>query len=223
MRLVQSPLPVDNSMFHNGKHSIYKYTIYNDLEKALINTAVVHATQNGASVINGPNHDDNYPNCGCESLYFRKSTKCRDINLFTKLGNTSTNLSITKWLLLFKLVWCAAVLGSCIENNVCTRVTNCFHAHESVILVFISRVAKGNKHQNNTLVSPETACHECTYIILFLTRYNESINDDRNDNLYTSPMCHTCSVFVLLMTSQSIADDVKITWQLWCDHVNNVI
>ena len=29
-----------------------------------------------------------------------------------------------------------------IENNVCTVVTNCFIAHERVILVFISRVAK---------------------------------------------------------------------------------
>ena len=29
-----------------------------------------------------------------------------------------------------------------IENNVCTRVTNCSSAHKRVILVFISRVAK---------------------------------------------------------------------------------
>ena len=41
-----------------------------------------------------------------------------------------------------------------IENNACTRVTNCLCAHEMVILVFISRVAcnEGNKHQNNTRV-----------------------------------------------------------------------
>ena len=31
---------------------------------------------------------------------------------------------------------------STIENNVCTRATNCFRAHETVILVFISRLAK---------------------------------------------------------------------------------
>ena len=29
-----------------------------------------------------------------------------------------------------------------IENNVCTQVTNCFSAHERVILVFISQGAK---------------------------------------------------------------------------------
>ena len=58
-----------------------------------------------------------------------------------------------------------------IENNVCTRVTNCFSAHSSV-LVFISRIAK-QKHQNNTWVSAETIRHESAYIILFLTWHNE--------------------------------------------------
>ena len=33
------------------------------------------------------------------------------------------------------------------ENNVCTQVTNCFSAHERVILVFISRVAKLTQKQ----------------------------------------------------------------------------
>ena len=79
------------------------------------------------------------------------------------------------------------------------------------------------KHKNNTQVNAETVRHESTYIILFLTRHSESINDDKNDDLYTSSPCLTRSSIVLRMTSQSIADDVTITRQLWCDHVNNDI
>ena len=63
----------------------------------------------------------------------------------------------------------------------------------------------------------ETVRHESTYIILFLTRHNQSINDDKNDDRYTLSLCHTPSVLVLLMTSQSIADDVPMTRQLWRD------
>ena len=80
-----------------------------------------------------------------------------------------------------------------------------------------------NKHQNNNQVSAETVRHESDYTILCLTRHNEYINDDRNDDLYTSSPCLTCSVFVLLMMSQSIVDDVTMTWQLWRDHVNSDI
>ena len=84
------------------------------------------------------------------------------------------------------------------------------------------RSNEGNKYQNNTRVSTETARHESTYIILCLTRLNESINDDKNDDLYaSSPIAR--SVFILLMTSQLIADDVTIARQLWRDHVNNDI
>ena len=95
-------------------------------------------------------------------------------------------------------------------------MTNCFSAHERVILVFISelRSNEGNQNQNNTGVSAETVRHDSTYIILFLTRHNESVNDDKNDDHYVSPPCLIRSVFVLLMTSQSIADDVTITRQL---------
>ena len=75
---------------------------------------------------------------------------------------------------------------------------------------------KGNKHQNNTRVSTEYIHYESTYIILFVTRHNESINDDKNDNLYTLSTCPTLLGFVLLMMSQSIADDVTMTRQLWC-------
>ena len=82
---------------------------------------------------------------------------------------------------------------------------------------------EGNKHQNNTRVSIETVRHESTYIILFLTRPNESMRKDKNNDLYTSSPCLTCSVFILLMTSQSIADDVTMTTQLWRDHVDNDI
>ena len=34
--------------------------------------------------------------------------------------------------------------------------------------LFISWVAKGNKHKNNTQVSAETVRHQSTYIIYFL-------------------------------------------------------
>ena len=44
-----------------------------------------------------------------------------------------------------------------------------------------------------------------------------------NNDLYTSSTCLTRSVFILLVTSQSIADDVIMTTQLWRDHVNNDI
>ena len=108
-----------------------------------------------------------------------------------------------------------------IENNVFTRVTNCFRAHERFNFVFIRN--SGNKHKNNTRVSAETVCDKSTYIILFFTQQNVSINDDKNDDLYASSPCLTHSVFVLLMTSQSIADNFTITRQLWRNHVNNDI
>ena len=81
----------------------------------------------------------------------------------------------------------------------------------------------GNKHQNNTRLSAETVRNESTCNILFLTQHDESMNDDKNDNLYTSFPCLTHSVFILLMTSQSIADNVTMTRQLWRDHMNNDI
>ena len=113
------------------------------------------------------------------------------------------------------IVSCVYPMGY-IENNVCSRVTNCFCAHESVILV-------GYKQQNSIRISAETVRHKSTYIILFLARHNQSINDDKNDDLYTSSPCLTRSVFVLLMTSQSIADGVTMTSQLWLDHLNSDI
>ena len=84
------------------------------------------------------------------------------------------------------------------------------------------RSNEGNKHQNNTRVSALTVCHESTYI-LFLTRHNEPINDDKNEDLHTPSPWLTCSVHVLLMTSQSSADDVTMTSQLWRNHVESDI
>ena len=54
---------------------------------------------------------------------------------------------------------------------------NCFCAHSSVILVFISLVASQlrNIHQNNPLVSAETVCHSSTYIILYV--FGEQTSD----------------------------------------------
>ena len=46
--------------------------------------------------------------------------------------------------------------------------------------------------------------------------------DEKNDDLYTSSPCLTRSSFVLLMMSQSIADDVTMTRQLWRDHVKMI-
>ena len=80
-----------------------------------------------------------------------------------------------------------------------------------------------NNRKNNPLVIAETVRQTSTYIILFLTRHNVSINDDKNDNLYTLSQCLIRSVFVLLMRSQSIADDVTMTRQLWRDHMNSDI
>ena len=102
------------------------------------------------------------------------------------------------------------LLWTYIENNVWTRVTNCFSAHKRAIFVFVSWVAKqrGNKHKNDTRVRTETVHHESTYTILFLTRYNKSINDDKNDDLYTSSQFLARSSFCwwrhnqLLMTSK---------------------
>ena len=85
------------------------------------------------------------------------------------------------------------------------------------------RSKEGNKQQNNTRVSPEAVCHESTYINLFLTWHKDNENDDKNGNLHTSTPCPTRWVYGLLMTSQSIYDDVTITRQLWCDHVNSDI
>ena len=91
-----------------------------------------------------------------------------------------------------------------IENNVCTRLTNCFSAYERVIFA-------------------ETVHHETTYIILFLTWHSESTNDDKNDILNTSFSCLTHYIFLLLMTSQLITDDFTIMRQLLRDHVNSDI
>ena len=103
-------------------------------------------------------------------------------------------------------------------------VTNCFSAHERVLLCLFPELRNNevNKHNNNTRVSAETVRHDSTCIIIFLTRHNESINDNKYD-FYTSFPCLNRSVFILLMTSQSIADDVTITRQLWCDHAKNNI
>ena len=85
------------------------------------------------------------------------------------------------------------------------------------------RSIKGNKQHDSTRVSAQTVHHESTYISLFLTRHNESIKDDKNGDPHTSTPCLTRSVYILLMTSQSIADDVTMTEQLWRDRVNIVI
>ena len=90
---------------------------------------------------------------------------------------------------------------------------------ESYFCVYFPSCNVGNKHTNNTRVSTETVRHENAYIILFLTRHKESINGDKNEDVYTSSPCLIRSVFILLM-SQSSADNVTMTRQLWRGHVN---
>ena len=109
----------------------------------------------------------------------------------------------------FVLFCCFVITVDFIENNVCTRLKNCFSAHERVILVFISRV------------SAETVGHESTYIISFLTQYNEPTNDDKNDDLYTSSPCLILRFLFcwwrhnrLPMTSQWPDNCDAITWKV---------
>ena len=78
---------------------------------------------------------------------------------------------------------------------------------------------EGNKHQNNTRASTWIVHHKNKYIILFLTEYNESINDDQSDDVHTWSLSLTRLVYILLVASQSIADDITITRQLWCKHM----
>ena len=49
------------------------------------------------------------------------------------------------------------------------------------------------------------------------------MNDDKNDDLHTSTTFLARSVYILLTKSQSNADDVTMTRQLWRDHVNSDI
>ena len=132
------------------------------------------------------------------------------------------------------------VLGWCISNtveccyNVFQNIENNVYVLEWQTIYMLTRGLfwclfpelrsnEGDKHRNNTRVSAQTVCHKTTYIILFLTRHNKPINDDKNDNLHTPSPWLTCSVYVLLMTSQSSADDVKMTRQLWWDHTKSDI
>ena len=63
-------------------------------------------------------------------------------------------------------------------KNTWTLVTNCFCAHSSVILAFISLVSRNsrNKHQNNPLESAETVRLSSTYIILYLQPLRRGAN-----------------------------------------------
>ena len=108
-----------------------------------------------------------------------------------------------------------------IENNVCTRVTNCFSAHS---VYFLSCEAT---REINTKVTLEWAqklfvprVHTLFYFLHDITTIK---NDDKNNNLHALTLCLTRWVYVLLMMSQSIVDDVTITRQLWRDHVNSDI
>ena len=45
----------------------------------------------------------------------------------------------------------------------------------------------------------------------------------QKDDLYTLSPCLTCLVFVLMITSHSTFDDITMTKQMWCAHVNSHI
>ena len=64
-----------------------------------------------------------------------------------------------------------------------------------------------------------TRVHTLSY---FVTQHNESINDDKNGDVHTSSPCLTRPVCVLRMTSQSTADNVTLTRQLWGEHVKMI-
>ena len=67
----------------------------------------------------------------------------------------------------------------------------------------------GNKQQNNLKWA------HCIHDFISFTTY-ESINDDENADPHISNLFLTGPVFIRLMTSQSIAGDITISWQLLC-------
>ena len=71
-------------------------------------------------------------------------------NLFVMPLFYSISHKIYIWLFCCAILWWLYMViqvsllaeNKCVENNVCTPVTNCFSTHQRVILVFVSRVAK---------------------------------------------------------------------------------
>ena len=110
------------------------------------------------------------------------------------------------------------------ENNVCNRVTNSFSAHERVMLgLFPELRSNEGKNIKITLELAQKQFVARVHILFFF------LHDIRNPwmtikrrSLHIVPASHTFD-FVLLMTSQSIADDVTMTRQLWCDYLNSDI
>ena len=96
----------------------------------------------------------------------------------------------------------------------CSRVMNCLCAHDRVILMLISLVAK-HRGQINTKITFEWVHKKFVkrvhmyYFISYTT--HETISDDENCDPHTSLPFSASFVYVLLMTSQSNVDDVTIT------------
>ena len=123
------------------------------------------------------------------------------------------------------------------ENNVCTGVANCFCANERVIWCLFPELRKdeGNEHQNNTRVGAEQFVTRVYTLLYFLRdirihkwrRKRRSSHIDTIKQVMlgllrcfdTSTQFLACPDYILQMTSQSIADDVTITRQLWRQHM----
>ena len=119
---------------------------------------------------------------------------------------------------------CGIMFWSHIENNVCTWVTNCFSIHERGILVFISCFAT---QEINTKITLERAqkqflmrVHTLWYLLHDITMIKMTI---KRQSSHIDPVTSCFTRWVLLMTSQSVVDDIVISRQLWCDHMNNDI
>ena len=78
------------------------------------------------------------------------------------------------------------------------------------------------KTTNNPQVSPETVHHGSTYIIIILTWQNETMNDDKTKIFTYRPVSDSLG-FRSADDVTTIADDVTMTRQLWCYHLNNGI
>ena len=101
------------------------------------------------------------------------------------------------------------------KENVCTRVTNCFSAHERAQKQFVTRAHTLFISHTAKRIHKNTDRHTARTIVSWpIPKQWVIVNEDKNDDFYTSSPCLNRSVFVLLMTSQLISDDVTITRQL---------
>ena len=103
-----------------------------------------------------------------------------------------------------------------IENNVCTRVTNCFSAHERVILVFISRVVQQRGKQIPKWHSSERrtcSSREYTHHYMFYMNINNPQMTIKRRFFHIVPVSHPLGF--------RAADNVAI--DSWWHHNDQII